>query len=135
MPDCFGGFIFVWCAMPEELTRYWLIEHDADCNETGAPQRRTYVKTNWIGFPAHLAHVREILKDWCRGKFGPEVVYVQGIAATLNWIVRETTLEAFSQAEPIYWGGYTTETQRCTIDIGRGGTLTSGVECIPTRKL
>ena len=84
---------------------------------------RTYLKTTWEGFPAQQACELEIIRDWCRGRFGPEVAYVQGVAATPSWFVNESTEEAFEAARPIIWGGYKTKTKRVAIGIGNRGKI------------
>lgn len=105
------------------LDRYWVINHDADLTETGSPQRRTYLKTTWDGFPSQRACEVEIVRDWCRDRFGPEVVYVQGVAATRNWIVDMSYECDFEEARPIVWGGYKTKTKKVWLGIGDKGKI------------
>ncbi len=105
------------------LERFWLIHHDADLTETGSPQGRTYLKTIWEGFPAQQYAELEIIREWCRGRFGPEVAYVQGVAATPNWFVNESDENAFNVALPIVWGGYKTVTKRVVLGIGNRGAV------------
>ena len=100
------------------IERYWVIYHDADLTETGSPQRRTYLKTVWEGFPSHQCLEEMIVRDWCRERFGPEVAYVQGIAATQNWIVCESNVTEFELAIPTVWGGSATTTRRIVLGIG-----------------
>lgn len=108
----------------DTMTAYWLISHDPDLTETGYPQRRTYLRTKWTGFPAQRACEQQIIQDWCRERFGAEVAYVQGVAATPNWTVAPSCEVAFEQAAPIVWGGYSTDTRRVEIHIGNGGKTT-----------
>ncbi len=100
------------------MIKYWQIDHSPDLNETGIPQRTTYVKTKWTGFPAHQACEFQIVQDFCRQRYGNEVEYVQGIAACLNWRVCELTEAEFSRSTPNERGGYKTETRRVELDIG-----------------
>jgi hypothetical protein len=102
--------------------KYWVIDHDADCTETGMPQRRTYLKTIWCGHSSHQTAEKEIIQDWCRERFGSEVVYVQGVSPTKNWAVCPCMETHFNEAEGIVWGGYYTETQVVELEIGYRGT-------------
>jgi hypothetical protein len=110
--------------MNNVLTKYWLICHNPDCNETGMTQDRTYLKTTWVGFPAQQSYELAIIQDWCRERFGSEVAYVQGIAATLAWHVSPSSLAAWEAADPQKWGGYNTPTRKVEMTIGNGGELT-----------
>jgi len=103
------------------LVKYWVINHDADITETGYCMRRTYVKSNWTGFPAQRTHEKEIMEDFCYKRFGNKVVYVQGIAATLNWEVDEIAQEIYEKTPPVRWGGYKTKTMKLELDIGNRG--------------
>lgn len=107
------------------LERYWKIYHTPDLNETGSPTEVTYVKTIWEGFPTQQQCEKEILQDWCRDRFGCEVVYVQGVAATQNWIVCESDIITFERAQPIKWGGYLTQTTIVRLGIGDHGKITT----------
>lgn len=99
--------------------RYWVVNHNADLTETGAHMNKTYIKTKWEGFPAQQAAEREILEDFCFKRFGSKVVYVQGVAATVGWVIYESTVEEFEAARPIKWGGWATDTFKLILGIGK----------------
>jgi hypothetical protein len=101
--------------------KYWVIHHDADLTETGCSMCRTYVKSNWVGFPAQRTLEQEILEDFCYKRFGNKVAYVQGVAATLSWRVDEIVKEVYDKANPVRWGGYNTKTMKLELDIGNRG--------------
>lgn len=102
------------------MERFWVVNHNADLDETGYPQNRTYIVTKWIGYPAQRCCELGILEDFCWHRFGPKVVYVQGVAAALNWNVSEIDLDEFKRAKPITWGGYKTKTRKLQLGIGKG---------------
>jgi len=103
--------------------KYWLVNHDADTTETGLPQRRTYLRTQWAGHSAQQYAEENILRDFCRERFGTETAYVQGVAATPNWSLHAIDQQQFVDARPIRWGGFDTETRRLLLKLGviRGG--------------
>lgn len=85
--------------------RYWKIWHVADTTETGYTMFMDYVLTQWDGSPMQQSCEREILRDWCRDRYGKEVKYVQGVAPCHNWMIMESTKDEFQQAPPKMWGG------------------------------
>lgn len=99
--------------------RYWFVNHNADLTETGTHMNKTYIKTVWEGFPAQQAAEREILEDFCFKRFGSKVVYVQGVAPTVGWVIYESTVEEFEAALPIKWGGWATKTFKLIMGIGK----------------
>jgi hypothetical protein len=101
--------------------RYWLVPYGADCNETGMTQNVAYIRTTWGGHPSHDSCAVEMLRDFCREKFGPEVAYVQGCAPCANWIIGTSDHEAWVKAERRRWGGYPTTALRLTVSMERGG--------------
>ena len=88
-----------------DKTRYWRISHGADTTETGYCMFVDYVMTRWDGFPMQQCCGVEILRDWCRERYGKEVEYVQGVAPCPNWAIGRSTKGAFQNAQPILWGG------------------------------
>lgn len=110
--------------------KYWLINHNADTTETGCPMNRTYVRTEWAGYPAQQHSELTILRDFCRERFGAETEYVQGVAACANWSVHAIDETAFKEAQPIRWGGMDTETRRLLLRIGTKGGKQPPVEVI-----
>lgn len=104
--------------MSKDRVRYWRIGHNADLTETGYPMSRTYVCTTWRGHEMQQTYVRELLHDFCRQRFGPQVVYVQGCAPTLDWTVTELDRDEFAHHEPVVWGGIATKTRVVDLDIG-----------------
>lgn len=104
--------------------RYWFVNHNADLTETGAHMNRTYVKTVWEGFPAQQFPAqqsadREILEEFCFKRFGSKVVYIQGVAATVGRVIYESSEEEFGKARPIKWGGWSTDTFKLILGIGK----------------
>lgn len=110
--------------MTDSATKYWFIAHGPDLTETGYLMKRTYLKTIWIGLPAHQACEFETVCDWCRDRFGKEVAYVQGVAPTLAWSVAPSDPTEFETAEPVECGGHNMETHQITMTIGNGRQMT-----------
>lgn len=104
---------------------YWRVDHHPDLTETGSRTQRTYIKTIWDGFESHQAYVINIIEDYCYKRWGNKIVYVQGVAPTPNWIVRESTEKDFISAYPIKWGGYPGKTEQLILKIGDHGKIES----------
>lgn len=98
---------------------YWVVGHATDTNETGMHTERDYIKAEWVGHPAQRCFEDCILREWCRGEYGQEVVFVQGVAASPGWTLMRTTEDGYETAAPVTWGGHATATQRIHLRIGR----------------
>lgn len=99
------------------MSRFYCVSHSPDCTETGLPTKRHYVRCNWTGHPAQES-LMLVLEGWCEQRFGSRVAYVQGVAPTPGWSIREIDEEQWRKATPITWGGLNTETVRLALALG-----------------
>ena len=109
--------------MGDSRERYWVVDHNADTTETGLQTSRTYIKTYWEGFPAQQSAELEIVETFCYRRFGDKVAYVQGIAPTSGWTLRDSNKDEFESSKPIFWGGVPTKTMRIRLGIGDLGKV------------
>jgi len=96
--------------------KYWLVPYSADTTETGSTFNRAYIRTTWGN---HCA--LEMLRDFCREKFGHEVEYVQGVSPCLNWHIHPSDHDSWVKAERGRWGGTPTTALRLTVSVERAG--------------
>jgi hypothetical protein len=95
---------------------YWAVSHSADTTETGLPMCIDYLKLTGEGYMRE-----QMLREWCRVRYGSEVEYVQGVAPTAGWTLHASSRERYELAERIKWGGYPTETRRIELEVAKGG--------------
>jgi hypothetical protein len=104
------------------MNKYWQVMHTPDTTETGFCMCKTYIKTEWKGFPAQQYQEKEIVEDFCYKKFGSKVAYVQGVAPTLAWCVTQISESDYDTGEPFTRWGYSSK--KIVLEIGyRGQTV------------
>ena len=96
--------------------KFWIINHTPDTTEKGFCMARTYVKTEWKGFPAQQCLEKEILEDFCYNKFGPKVDYIQGVAPTLAWHVHQISEKEYYS--PMNKTSYGLTPNRIELELG-----------------
>lgn len=105
--------------MDSKLIKYWMVLHEPDTTETGCCMAKTYIKTEWKGFPAQQSCEKEILEDFCYKRFGLQVDYVQGVDPTIAWKVISITEKEYELAEPVLWTSF--PPKKLIIEIGYKG--------------
>lgn len=84
-------------------SKYWQIYHGPDLTESGTFQRRTYMKTTWLGHENHANFQKEIVEDWCFIHYGKKAQFVQGCAPTMGWVVSEISASDYISAIPSHF--------------------------------
>lgn len=119
--------------MSEGKVSYWVVSHSPDLTETGSAQKLTYIRAEWTGHPMQ-EHTGLVLEDWCFGRFGSKVAYVQGVAPCPGWTLAESTEEAWREARGIRWGGYMNEATRISLRCGSKSSKGQGVTVLMEQK-